>query len=133
MQTTTLVALEKALDGTARRHQVIVNNIANVDTPGYKRSTVRFEEELKVALQSGGKLPLVVTHPCHFRSNLTLADIKPQIISEYQTSIRNDGNNVDIDAEMGELAKNSLLYQALVQQYNNQLNRWRLVINEGRR
>lgn len=133
LQTRVLFSLEKALDGTSARHQAIVNNMANYETPGFKRSVVQFETALQAAMNGEQKLPLATTHPRHFSSQPSLPEIQPQILQDTQTSLRNDGNNVDIDAENGELVKNFLTYQAVVQQYNSQLERWRLVINEGRR
>jgi flagellar basal-body rod protein FlgB len=92
---------EKMLDYTALRHKVIANNIANVNTPGFRRSDVRFAEELERVLHDKGlagakKLRFRVTEP-------------------NTTAFRSDGNNVNIDTEMAALAENAILYQVYAQ------------------
>lgn len=83
--------LSRVLDTASLRHRVIAQNVANVNTPGYRRLEVAFADELAAA---GGAKPTVV---------------------ESEGTDRPDGNSVDIDREMGELTKNSLLYQAATQ------------------
>ncbi len=88
--------LARVLDGAATRHRVIAHNVANVNTPDYKRLDVRFEEELTKVLAAHGD----VSH------------VKPTIVEDPTNPARVDGNTVDIDQEMAQLTKNSLLYQA---------------------
>lgn len=90
--------LQRVLDTSSLRHRVIAQNVANVNTPGYKRLEVRFEDELTKAIQRGGDV----------------ADVRA-MIEETDAPARVDGNTVDIDREMNELGKNSLLYQAASQ------------------
>src|SRR2546423_11737542 len=85
--------LQAALSGLAARQRTIANNVANVDTPNFKASEVRFEDSLKAAmnraqrgLPTAGQTALNAT-----ASQSTLVDA---------TSGRGDGNNVDIDREM---------------------------------
>lgn len=96
--------IHKALDATWLRNQVIAQNIANVDTPGYKRSSVSFEEQL---IQSMSKSDFD-------KSDVDNIDIKI-VKDNANLSTRLDGNNVDIDVESAALAENLIRYNALVQ------------------
>ncbi|MDA8233851.1 MAG: flagellar basal body rod protein FlgB [Clostridia bacterium] len=127
---------EKGLDAAALRQNVIANNLSNVDTPGFKRSFVTFEEELKAALAAGKgpKLRGVMTDEKHLPIGpRSLGLIMPQTHVQRNTSLRNDGNNVDIDEESANLAKNSIMYNALAQQIAGDFSSLRNVISEGRR
>jgi flagellar basal-body rod protein FlgB len=120
---------EKALDAAWMRNEAISNNIANVNTPGYKKSYVKFEELLSDAADkfqiSGIKkdkkfLPI---------GKDTALTVSPEIVGEEFTSMRRDDNNVDIDVEMAELAKNTIKYNALVAQLSKEFSRIKLAIN----
>ncbi|MCX6345532.1 MAG: flagellar basal body rod protein FlgB [Armatimonadetes bacterium] len=95
-------SLAKTLDASALRQRAISNNIANVETPGYKRSYVAFEDELRAIMngESG-----------HDRRQ-ALNELEPISLTDMQSPARADGNNVNIDAEIADLAKNSLKYKA---------------------
>lgn len=123
--------LEQSLMASSLRQKVISNNIANVNTPGFKKSEVTFESLLQGAMK-GGKLAMVQTHPDHLPKRLTGVP-KPSISLIGNTSLRTDGNNVDIDAEMAELAKNSIYYNAVAQQMSSYFSGVKSAINEGRR
>jgi flagellar basal-body rod protein FlgB len=90
--------LGRVLDAAALRHKVIAQNVANVNTPGYRRLAVEFEDELGKVLGAGG----------------TAGDVAPRVVVADQAD-RTDGNTVDLDREMGDLTKNGLLYQAAAQ------------------
>ena len=125
--------LEKALDATWLRNEVISNNIANVDTPGFKKSAVRFEDELEAAIAQRG-IEGNKTRPDHFNiGQVSIDRIRPEIFTSEGTSMREDGNNVDIDAEMSALANNTIMYNYLVQKITREFRRIRNVIMEGRR
>ncbi|MGB9779290.1 flagellar basal body rod protein FlgB [Caldanaerobacter sp.] len=124
--------LAKGLYASTVRSNVIANNIANVDTPNFKRSEVKFEEILKEALY-GNKLKGYVTHPSHIPIGPPLVySIRPEIYQINTTSMRLDGNNVDIDYEMSQLAKNQLYYYALVQRVSGELNSIMTAVKDGR-
>lgn len=124
--------LLKSLDAATLRQQVIANNIANINTPGFKRSFVTFEENLKLALdrQQAG-LPLAVTNKDHFGSFKRPEDVKPAVEQETDTSLRQDGNNVDLDTEMAQMAMNAVNYDTAVEQLNARLKMLKLVITGG--
>ena len=96
--------LEKMLDVSSIRHKVIANNIANVNTPGYKKMEVSFADQLEKAVNE---------------SSMNKFDtLQPKIvISKEDTSetVRNDGNNVDMDKEVSSLVKNTLSYSIYTQ------------------
>lgn len=112
----TMQLMEKALGASALRHRVISNNIANVDTPGFKRSRVEFEEYLENALKSG------ITG---------LGRVAPRV-KQVTTAMRDDGNNVDIDYEMSALAKNTVMYNAISQSVAEKFRMLSYVLKEVR-
>ena len=114
--------LTKALDTASMRQRVISNNLANINTPGFKRPYVTFEEELRKTLETNNRVNLN-----------SIQKIEPQINKDNSTSMRLDGNNVDMDQEMVDLAMNSINYNTAVQQLNKKLGMLRYVISEGRR
>lgn len=126
-----MTILEKALYASSVRQNVISNNVANVNTPGFKKSAVSFEEQLQAALNDKA-LPMTTTHDRHIALK-TAADLSPNVHTIDNTTLRTDGNNVDIDAEMAELAKNSIYYQAVAQQLSRYLSNIKSAINEGRK
>jgi len=124
-------ALRKALEAAALRQRVIAHNLANANTPGFKRYYVTFEESLKRALRGEQELRLYQTHSRHLPGSGP--EVEARVEQDRFTTMRQDGNNVDIEREMVELVMNSLNYNLAVQQLNGRLGMWRYVINEGRR
>lgn len=121
--------LDKAADGAWMRNQAIAHNIANVDTPGYKRQDVSFEAELKHALKAS-KYVSLDEKVDHLNQN-GLSRINPRTYSDYSGySYRLDRNNVDIDTENVELASNQLKYNALVQSINEEFNNIKTVLSK---
>lgn len=130
--------LQMALQASALKQQVYANNIANVDTPGYKRQDVEFESLLQSALNdTSPPAPTAVlgetTIPLSVNSTdwTNVAHIQPQIVTTSSTSVDNSGNNVDIDAEMSQLADNQIRYNALIQDVKLRLQRMQSAISGG--
>ncbi len=117
--------LEKALDVESLRRKVIANNVANVDVPHFKRSEVNFESELtRVIMEQqdpDNKLPAKLTDKRHipFYTPRGIESVQPRINLDYNTTMRNDGNNVDIEKEIVDSAKNQLRYNAYITMLNN--------------
>ncbi|HOK00910.1 MAG TPA: flagellar basal body rod protein FlgB [Spirochaetota bacterium] len=118
--------LEKSLDVESLRKKVIADNVANVDVPHFKRSEVNFESELKRALDNNkytneNRVPALITDNRHipFFVERDIKSVQPRINLDYSTSMRNDGNNVDIEKEMVDAAKNKMRYDALVAALNH--------------
>jgi len=113
--------MEKALDGAWTRNEAISQNIANVDTPGYKRKTVAFEDLIKNAMDGSAT------------SNSSVDNVEIQVNEDNSTlSTRQDGNNVDIESEMVSMAKNTIQYNTLVQSLSSSYKRLASVISGGR-
>lgn len=121
---------KKALDGTWERNKAISNNIANVNTPNYKRKTVSFEEQLKNSMTKN-KVSLMTTNEKHIKNS----DNKffPTVSENKSMSNRIDGNNVNIDTENAELAKNTIMYNALITQVSGEFKKIKNIIAEGSR
>jgi len=116
--------LDKAADGAWLRNEAISNNIANVNTPNYKRQDVSFEEELKNALKANRYETLDQKV-----ADMNLDTITPRTYtdsSEY--SYRMDGNNVDIQTENVELASNEIKYNALIQSISGKFSSLSMVM-----
>jgi flagellar basal-body rod protein FlgB len=113
--------IKAALSGLAARQRTIANNVANVDTPNFKASEVRFEDTLRTALSRGNSKIAP--------SDAALqAGVKRTTMME-ATSSRGDGNNVDIEREMEMLAEANLMYSALTQTMSSRIGIMRSVIN----
>lgn len=131
----TMLCLRQALDGLSTRQQVIGNNIANIDTPGFKGSEVEFETQLRRALDRDRSAALVTSDPMHISTNQGSTGGTQGIFvrESNHLSLRTDGNNVDIDREMAKLAETSIMYDALSQQLTAKLSLLKTIITEGRR
>jgi flagellar basal-body rod protein FlgB len=129
----TMKVLEKALDGASAKQKAIAHNIANVNTHGFKSFEVSFKEQLRNALGHSDKLTLKATDHRHITNKIDINELVPQVTRNNTTSARADGNNVDIDKEMTELAKNTIYNSAAITQLNKKLAILRYVISEGRR
>lgn len=122
----------KALDGSWLRNTLISNNLANANTPGFKRQDVDFQQVLRDFLGQGD-LRMVRTNPMHMPLGQdTAEDMTFNVNKEAGTSIRRDENNVNVDIEMAELAKNQIYYDAVVDSINGDIRRLRTAIREGR-
>lgn len=125
--------MNRAMDASWKRNEVIANNIANVNTPGFKKSTVEFESILQNVLNKGS-IRGMQTHEKHIPIGRDrIDDVKHEVRKHSEYSTRRDGNNVDIDVEMAERAKNELIYQTLSARVNSSFERLRTVITEGGR
>jgi len=126
--------IEKSLDASLMRNEAIAQNIANVDTPGYKRKTVSFEEELSDALSKNNSFKGKRTDPRHIPIGGRNIDEVGINVSEDSSSnvMRLDGNNVDIENEMAQMAENNIRYNVLIQRMNNTFSKMKSVIKEGR-
>lgn len=127
-------ALSTALDGLSARQRITSNDIANVDTPGFKAQYVKFEDQLQHALKNDNAetgLLLKTTDPGHLPLSPTPSS--PSIeIGQNDNDLRNDANNVDIDLEMTTLAETTLRYQALAQLTANKLALLKNIVRGGR-
>ncbi|WP_307894379.1 flagellar basal body rod protein FlgB [Bacillus swezeyi] len=123
----TIHRLEGALEQANVKQKVITNNLANVDTPNYKAKRVSFKNVLN---EESSRLNAIKTDYRHidFKSN----ESNYSVVSSNQTSYQENGNNVDIDKEMSDMAKNQIQYQALVERMSGKLNSLKSAITGGK-
>lgn len=117
--------LEKTADASWLRHSVISNNIANADTPTYKRKDVNFQSYLEEQLSGGVSLDDEV-------ADAELDLLNGSIYTDYSTvSYRLDGNNVDIDTENSYMAQNQIKYYTILDSISQEFSRLRSVCKSG--
>lgn len=126
-----LGGLTRAMDLSQRRNEVIASNIANADTPGFKAGDLDFSGELKKAFGEGGDKNLLRTNSKHL--GLSSTDGSAHIVEDHSGAMKADGNNVDIDVQMGQLAQNAGRYTSAATLIRKQLGLIKLAIREGGR
>ncbi|MBR4904491.1 MAG: flagellar basal body rod protein FlgB [Selenomonadaceae bacterium] len=126
--------LPRAMTAANIRQEIIANNIANVNTPNFRKSSVEFEELLAREIygeESDGKLKLERTHDKHLPFVPLDFRAEPTINQDNSTVMRVDDNNVDIDIEMASLAKNQLYYNAIVTEFGGHVSRLKASITSN--
>ena len=114
----------KAADAAWQRNEIIANNIANVDTPNYKRQDINFEAQLRRAL--GESRYETVDAKV---ADLTSSELKARVYTDAANfSYRLDGNNVDIDTENVELASNQIKYNGIITGINHEFSNLKMVM-----
>lgn len=106
--------LGKSLDASALRQRTRASNIANITTIGYQRREVSFETELRTAMQGAAPI-LAVTDPRHIGKPGGAKQVRPKVVVPDDRSLASGANNVDVDFEMTELAKNQVLFTSVAQ------------------
>ncbi len=125
-----IAILQNALKAANLRQQVYANNIANAQTPGFHSSNVQFQSLLTQALlgPTGGAPTSPGSTPFSgFNWSAGIA-VQPRVVTNNQTEIANNGNNVNIDAQMARLAENQVYYNTLVQDVQSHLTRLQTAI-----
>lgn len=119
-----LTGIENGLAASWLRNQTILNNVANNDTPNFKGSGVEFETLYKKALGSADDFVLKQTRATHmnFNDRGNPDEVVGIVTAKDATTYREDGNNVDIDQEMTDYAKNYIYYNTLLRKLNGQFN-----------
>lgn len=124
----TINTLENSLKYSTLKQNVISQNLANVDTPNYKAQEVlkpSFSSELKSAMQA------IKTDSRHMEfSNSTQSNFP--VVTKPTSIYNHNGNSVDVDKEMAELAENQIYYNALIDRINGKFNTLKTVITGGR-
>lgn len=118
-------SMDKSLDGLWRRQEVISENIANFETPGYKRKFVSFEDELKSVFDSQ-----------ELSKQERLSEIQDSQINvkrDESFTMRQDGNSVDVEQENVEMARTTFQYMYSQRVLNDHFSRLRMAISEGQR
>lgn len=112
---------KSALDGLSRRQEVLARNIANVDTPGYRAQSVDFESTLKSMNKGTQTARLETTHARHIRGSGSGEQGRFNVLPRRGGNARADGNTVEIDVELMEMAETGIRYQTLTQSVNEKL------------
>ncbi|MBQ1689283.1 MAG: flagellar basal body rod protein FlgB [Lachnospiraceae bacterium] len=116
--------LQQAADAGWLRNTILTNNIANVDTPNYKRSDVQFETYLMEQLAGCDSMD-------NYVDDMDLSTLEPTIyMDQSNLSYRMDGNNVDIDTENAELAKNQIKYNVMTDSISQEFSRIKSVLGK---
>jgi flagellar basal-body rod protein FlgB len=97
----TIDLLEAGIRAEELRQKTIANNVANLETPGYRRVDVKFEDLLAKALDSSS-------------GSGDIKEMNPQVYQPKETAVKSNGNDVSFEVEVGEMVKNTLRHKAYV-------------------
>ena len=128
------VLLKQALDYRANRQDMIASNIANADTPFYRPRDIRFEDALsakkaEIMHEDSHKLKMAQTDPKHLKPKNMASSTMATTFFRDGHMARNDGNSVDLDVETTEMAKNSTMFNALIQAHRTDERIFKSVID----
>lgn len=128
----TVDILHRSMDVNMLRQSVIADNIANVDTPNFKRSEINFETSLRQALESEKQevFPQRLTNEKHipWHRPTDYRDVRPRRNLDFTTSTKNNGNNVDIEIESMNLVNSQLAYQMMTENISSQFRQLNIVL-----
>jgi len=105
--------LATGLEVASVKNRVIAENIANVDTPEYKAQDLEFYDVMNEVLDNGKKLPLTTTNEKHLPPSSGSVDVSSFVYQQNNPSVRNDGNDVNIDYEMTQMAENTIRFNMM--------------------
>ena len=94
--------LESGIKAETLRQKAISNNVANLQTPGYRRLGVKFEQMLSKAIESGNA------------ENINLDELKAELYQPKNTAVSPNGNDVSLEAEVGDMVENSIRYRVFI-------------------
>ena len=114
-----LFSAKFALDGLAKRVEVIGNNLANVDTPGFQAQALNFEQALSRATNQSAKLRLTASQSEHLAPSSDVVNMRTE--PRKSGTWRTDGNNVNVDTELNQMAETGIRFQAMSQLISKKL------------
>ena len=132
--TKTVDLLHRALDVNAMRYQVTANNLASSEVPNFKRTDVNFESELKKALESerlaSQQIELTTSDSRHIQNTnyIDYQTVEPRRVTDYLSTVKANGNNVDAEQEAMNVLKTQMNYQMLTQLQNFQFSQMKVVL-----
>jgi flagellar basal-body rod protein FlgB len=128
----TVNSLGAAINFRQLKQNVASSNIANAETPGYKAKKMDFEEALSRAVDINGLGKMSVDDPDHFAVNgNSISGVRADVYENPDVTVTNDGNTVDLEREMAELADNTIMYKAAIQLINKKLAGLAYAATEG--
>jgi len=130
MMNTEIDLLAKSLDLRARRHDLIVSNVANADTPGYKAVDLSFNKTLERMVEKQNAVSGEKTHPGHLPIGAKGPAGEADVVTKGE-STRLDGNSVDLDGEIVKLNMNQLQFNAGVETLNKIFELLTYAVEEG--
>ncbi|EKO13708.1 MULTISPECIES: flagellar basal body rod protein FlgB [Leptospira] len=117
--------LERGMNNSIFKRKVISDNIANADVPHFKRSEVIFESMIKRAIESEKieaikEVPTQISDERHiqFFKPLDYREVQPKANTDYLTTMRADGNNVDVEKEVVEASNSQMQYMMMAERIN---------------
>lgn len=129
----TLKALSTALNFREMRQELISSNVANANTPGFKAKKMDFEEALARALDVDGQMQMNTNSDRHHNvGNGGFNNLEPEIYDDPNGVVSENGNTVDVEAEMARMAENKLMYDTLVQLINKKMGLMKYAINSDK-
>ena len=113
-----MALIEAGIKAEGLRQKAIAHNVANLETPGYRRIDIKFEEILAKSLESSG--------------TVDLNEIEPQAYQPKKTPVKSNGNDVTLENEVGAMIKNSLRYQTYIRLLKKRYQQIESAMNVGR-
>jgi len=110
--------IDAGIKAESLRQKAIANNVANLETPGYRRIDVKFEEVLAKSLDSSG--------------TVNLSEIEPEVYQPKKTPLKPNGNDVSLESEVGAMIKNSLRHTTFIRLLSKRYKQMEMAINVGR-
>jgi flagellar basal-body rod protein FlgB len=130
----TTQALGSSINFRSLKQNTAASNIANAETPGYKAKKVDFEKALSRAIDINGLGKMSVDDPEHYPVNgSSIIGVSADVYENPDVTVTNDGNTVDLEREMAELAENTIMYKAAIQLINKKLAGLAYAVSEGGR
>lgn len=123
--------LQKVMDLRQQNQDVIASNIANAQTPGFSPGRLEFQEALSSAV-GRGETAMAATHPQHLPVGGGINQVQGKVLRTPDRSGLGDGNNVNLDQEMINLAENQILYEGATQMLNKKMGILKYVAQDGR-
>lgn len=126
----TFRALATSLKFREMRQELGASNVANAQTPGYKATKLDFEEALARATDVDGNLTMAASDERHFNvGGGGFNNLEPEIYEDPNGVVSENGNTVDVEAEMARMAENKIMYDTTVQLINKKLGLMKYAIN----
>ncbi len=126
----TMQALSTSLKFREMRQELGTSNVANAQTPGYKSTKLDFEEALARALDVDGNLNMNSTDDSHFNvGGGGFNNLEPEVYENPNGVVSENGNTVDVEAEMAQMAENKIMYDTTVQLINKKLGMMKYTLN----
>ena len=126
----TLQSLAMAMKFREMRQELISSNVANANTPGYKAQKLDFEDALARALDVDGQMQMNTSDGKHYDvGNGGFNNLEPEVYDDPNGVVSENGNTVDVEAEMSRMAENKLMYDSIVQLMNKKIGLMKYTIN----